>query len=192
VQLAVSRQLYGKKVLACANYSGTNRSVVLGFKDHGHYRIAPFLAQALAAILDPLMRAHPGAVIVPVPSSIRGRLRRGIEPTLTLARELGRHRPTWTIRRLLRPEHPLTTLLDPPSKGMSKRERLASPRGFRLSASTGDRPIILLDDVVTTGSTLESCARTCAENSSEVVAAVALVATPRTALPAQGESVNRR
>ena len=97
VQLAISREFFGRPVRACAPYSGRSRAVVLGFKDHGHHRIAPFLAQGLVSVLDPLMVSQPEAVIVPIPSSPRGRIRRGIEPTALLAKHVNRFRPQWTI-----------------------------------------------------------------------------------------------
>jgi len=191
VQLTVSRELFGRPVRACAPYSGRSRSVVLGFKDHGHLRIAPFLAQGLVSLLDPLMVSHPDAVIVPIPSSPRGRLRRGIEPTALLAKHVNRFRPQWTILGALRPRYTPSSVFSPAAKGLSRRERLLRPRQLRLTHNLGQRPVLLLDDVVTTGSTLEACARVVREIGGEVVAAVVLAATPRVGPSPTGKSVNR-
>jgi len=191
VQLAISREFFGRPVRACAPYSGRSRAVVLGFKDHGHYRIAPFLAQSLISLLDPLMSSHPDAVIVPVPSSPRGRLRRGIEPTLVLAEQVKQSRPRWATLALLRPRYTLSSLNSPAAKGLTRHERLHRPRQLRLTRDIRDRRVIVLDDVVTTGSTLEACARMIRENGGEVIAAVALAATPRSGHSPSAQSVNR-
>jgi len=191
VQLAISREFFGRPVRACAPYSGRSRAVVLGFKDHGHHRIAPFLAQGLVSVLDPLMVSQPEAVIVPIPSSPRGRIRRGIEPTALLAKHVNRFRPQWTILGALRPRYTPSSVFSPAAKGLSRRERFLRPRQLRLTHDLRRRPVILLDDVVTTGSTLEACARVIREHGAEVVAAVVLAATPRSGRSAVDQSVNR-
>jgi len=191
VQLAISREFFGRPVRACAPYSGRSRAVVLGFKDHGHHRIAPFLAQSLISLLDPLMSSNPDAVIVPVPSSPRGRLRRGIEPTLVLAQHVKRSRPRWATIGALRPRYTLPNLISPAAKSLTRRERLHRPRQLRLTHDIRNRRVIVLDDVITTGSTLEACARVIREGGGEVIAALALAATPRSGHSAVAQSVNR-
>lgn len=191
VQRAISRELFGRPVLACASYQGASRAVVVGFKDHGHYRIAPFLAQSLARLLEPLVDAHPHAIIVPVPSTIRGRLRRGIEPTSLLSRELQRLRPQWHFSAALQVPRRALSWMARPSKTLSRRERLATLRPFSVDRAVVNQEVILLDDVVTTGATLEACARAIRKNGGVVVAAVALVATPRVSTAPREQSVNR-
>lgn len=174
VTLAIRRELFHVPVRACADYSGRARAVILGFKDHGHTRLAPVLAQALTLSLEPLMDQFPGATVVPVPSSWQGALRRGVEPTHLLARAIEKLRPSWRVERILRRPFSARALLSPPSKGLTRRDRLARKVPVMLARALEGQRFVLLDDVITTGSTMESCARLVRQAGGEVVGAVAL------------------
>jgi len=91
----------------------------------------------------------------------------------------------------VRPRYTPSSVFSPAAKGLSRRERFLRPRQLRLTHDLRRRPVILLDDVVTTGSTLEACARVIREHGAEVVAAVVLAATPRSGRSAVDQSVNR-
>ncbi len=174
VTLAIRRELFEVPVLACADYSGRARAVILGFKDHGHTRLAPALAQALTASLEPVMAQFPHATVVPVPSSWRGALRRGVEPTHLLARAIEKRRPSWRVEGLLRRSLSARAVLSPQSKGLNRRDRLTRDVPLRLLRRVEGEACVLLDDVITTGSTMESCARMIRNAGGMVVGAVAL------------------
>ena len=109
------------------------------------------------------MAAHGGEVlrtadfVVPVPLHPRRLRERGFNQAEDLARGLG-----LPVVRALRRARPTT-----PQVGLSREERAANvDRAFTLnlprpaSDRALDRPtIILVDDVTTTGATLEACAR---------------------------------
>lgn len=191
-ELSIRRELFRVPVWACAEYSGAARSVILGFKDHGHTRLAPFLAGALVTILDALIERDPDAIVVAVPSSWRGKLRRGVEPTQLLTKAISVLRPTWRIEKVLRRSRELPALLAPVSKGLSRAERLSREAPFVVTHELEGERVILLDDVITTGSTIESCARKLRQAGAQVVAAVALGARIARDPPVCAQSGNQR
>jgi ComF family protein len=117
------------------------------------YRPRPQLAEALAQITAGVVNSS-DALVVPVPlHSARARLR-GFDQGRALARPLA---------RLLRTEYrdALTRVRDTPAQvGLGAVERERNVAGaFQWSSS--ERPparVLLVDDVVTTGSTLRACA----------------------------------
>lgn len=120
-------------------------------------------ARALAVPMGRSMRsaarsvAGPGPVdLVPVPLAPSRLRERGFNQALDLARELGKA-TGWTTRELLarRPGGRRQARLD-------VRERRRNVRGrFRpvAGAAPSDRPVLLVDDVLTTGATAGACAR---------------------------------
>jgi len=117
------------------------------------------IARTMARYMGPLVNVEPGEpVLVPVPLH-RARLwRRGFNQSALLARELS--------RRLRIPADPFAlrrVKATPPLKGMSRSQRHKTVAGaFRVpdTAAVAGKTVILVDDVLTTGSTAEACART--------------------------------
>lgn len=139
-------------------HEGTARAAVLGFK----YGDKPQLARALAAYL--VRAAEPAlqdarAVIVPVPLHRWRLLGRRYNQAAELARQLS----SLSRRRAL-PAALVRTRRTLPQQGLSldARERNVN-RAFRLDARAvqliAGRPVILVDDVLTTGATASACAR---------------------------------
>ena len=120
------------------------------------------------------------ALLVPVPLHRTRLWARGFNQSALVARELSRRLgiPTdpFVLRRRKR---------TPPLKGMSQLQRRKAVAGaFRVApgASLAGRTVILVDDVLTTGSTAESCARTLKRAGAT---RVELVSWARVARPAQ-------
>ena len=117
------------------------------------------LAKAMARYMAPLLGDLPaGAVLAPVPLHRRRLAVRGFNQSLLIAREIGRLRGLSVAPRLLR-----RTKSTPPLKGMSfseRRKTVAGAFALRKGAAVAGRTIVLIDDVLTTGSTAEACART--------------------------------
>lgn len=138
------------------------------------FQASPRAGMVLLALLDEALseeaRAWPQA-LVPVPLHAHRARGRGFDQAEWLAARLARRLgvPLLCGRRLR----------DTPSqRGLDRRERRANLRGgFRMAAPLPAR-VALLDDVMTTGATLEALARACLATGAEEVEAWAVARTP--------------
>jgi ComF family protein len=118
------------------------------------------VARTLAPLWSPLVAAaadEAGAIVVPVPLHWRRRFRRGYDHTWLLAlhacRDARIARPIPALRR---------TRSSPPQSTLPAAARAANVAGafaVRDASLVAGRAVVLVDDVVTTGSTLAACAR---------------------------------
>jgi ComF family protein len=124
-------------------------------------------------VLDGLGRER--RVLVPVPLHWTRRIERGFNQADLLARgvalALGRPLDRTLLRRARR---------GPRQLGLSRRERRRVLEGvFEASAGAAGRHVLLVDDVTTTGATLEACAVALRRARARSVAAFAICRTPR-------------
>ena len=178
-------------VWALAAYLGPARGIVLSWKDRGRADLGPVLAAAVrraAADLAPLLaKAAEGAVVavVPVPSSAGARRRRGADLVAGLAAAateglLDAGVPAVLDKALERRRF----RRDQAGLGARARAgnsvRAVKVRRGRLTRGAGaERPVCLLvDDIVTTGSTLVACEVTLARHGVLALGALVVAATP--------------
>lgn len=139
---------------AAVVYDELSRGLALRLK----YGRKVAIAKTMARYMAPLVGDHQdSALLVPVPLH-RGRLwQRGFNQSAIVARELSRctglaNDPT-ILKRVKR---------TPPLKGLSLQQRRRAVAGaFKVvdRAAINGRTIVLVDDVLTTGSTANACAR---------------------------------
>ena len=144
----------GLMVVAAFEHQGPARKLVHDLKYRG---LTPY-AQVVASIVAPRLPPLP---LVPVPRALSRHIHYGIDPAALLADAIASRLQTKVVHLLSRPIH------SPRRAGGDHRRAL---RPFRLRRRpTG--PVILVDDVVTTGATLISAVETL--GSSSVAGAVA-------------------
>ncbi len=134
-----------------AAYEGLLRDLILRFKSGHELALARLLGSFLAGRAD---ISGPYDALVPVPLHSRRLRERGFNQALELAKPLA--------AKLGVPLAPLSlarTARTHPQAGLSMAERRANVRGlFKAEGVAGFR-ILLVDDIATTGATLESAAK---------------------------------
>ena len=148
-------------------YRGTGRNLVLGLKHGGRQDIAKPAAGWMARRTREIVQD--GMIAVPVPLHLHRLLRRRYNQSALLAEHLAAELGIdWCADALRRVE------ATPPMGSMGPQARLASLQDkiriaeWRTRLIEG-RPVLLVDDVMTTGATLSACANAClAAGASEV------------------------
>lgn len=151
------------------DFTGVAARCVRRLKGEGETLLARPLAGALAAVLLPQL--VDGAIAVPVPTSRTAFRRRGYRVPDLLVGRTG-----------ARPARMLVTARAPAAdqRGLGIRERRENVRGTMRARRRGAGvEVVIVDDVITTGATIDEAARALGEAGFRVRCAVALAATPR-------------
>lgn len=156
-----------------AQYGGALVTAIVQFK-HGRHDLVRPLAQLLVAGLCEVI--DPEAVLVPVPLH-PGRLRqRGFNQAWELARQATHqipapHRPRMLPQALVRIRDSQT-----PKESSIEQRKARAEGAFRMAQAHAirDKPVIIVDDVLTTGATLNACATVLKQAGARSVSALAV------------------
>lgn len=143
------------RVVFHGEYRDRMQELVWAFKYHGHFGAARILGRlSLEAALA--RGIEQPEVIVPVPLHWRRLIRRGFNQSVELARPLARHFGMRVNTGAL-----ARTRYTRSQASLTRSQRRANIAGaFRADpAEVKGRSVLLVDDVMTTGSTMEECGR---------------------------------
>lgn len=157
--------------VALAPYEGEVSRLLLAHKERGDLALSRPLGLALANVV-----AGHGAgpyLLCPVPSARSAVRRRGYDHALRLARTAARHLGT-EARPLLAQARAVAD-----QSGLSTSARARNLAGALRASGAPGLPVVIVDDVMTTGATLVEAARALAAQGHVVAGAAVLAATTR-------------
>ncbi len=157
------------KIMVYTDYSGVARELVHTMKFSPNKGLARFMGRLLADMTLPQTDA-----LVPVPLSKRRLLKRGFNQSHIIADNLSRHKGVPLLPVVLKNKD------IPPQSGLSRKERLRNIKGaFSVIDGISLPPsLTLVDDVTTTGATLNEIARLLKQQGVTTVNAVVFARTP--------------
>lgn len=167
------RDVGGLPCFSGARWSEQTSPLMRALKEDGVTRVARQLAPLLTAALEcvPLGAGAQGAVLVPVPTRAVADRRRGYRPVEVLLRTAG-----LSFQRALR-----VTSAVKDQRELSRIERERNTQGaFAVRRKVAfSQPVILVDDVITTGATLLNSAQTLRSAGATVLASITVLSTPK-------------
>jgi ComF family protein len=160
-----------ERALSFAEYRGELRGLIHLLKYEGVTPVADPLGRMLAHAITELLagRNDSTPLVIPVPLHKTRRHTRGFNQAELIARATVRH---LTMQLDIAPDVLVRQRETVSQVGLSREERIANVRdAFRVSdpRQVKDRTVIVVDDVMTTGTTLSECARVLKEAGAERV-----------------------
>lgn len=161
--------------MACAlDYAFAGQLLITRYKQLGQLALARLLARLMAKAAQPLLQQHQPIVWIPIPASTQRLMHTGFSPAQQLARLVAEQTAIPYSLDWLNQHDPLA-----PQKtlGRAARARAVDGRFFAAELPAGCT-VGLIDDVVTTGSTLSAAARALKQAGAGQVVAIVAARTP--------------
>lgn len=151
------------------DYGAVVARVIAAYKQHARTDLADPLAAALrGAVRCAVQGAAPGVLVVPAPTRWEAFVRRGWRPVeRVLTRAAVPHHRLLHVGRVA------------DQRTLGEQERASNVAGRMRARGVGGHRVLLVDDVVTTGSTLTEMARAVRAAGGVVIGAACIAATPR-------------
>ncbi|MDQ3095056.1 MAG: ComF family protein [Actinomycetota bacterium] len=175
-------------VFAAATYDDVARAALVAHKEHGILSLSRPLGQTLSWAVLGLLAEVPcrriGVVgIVPAPSARRAVRNRGHDPLLRMTRhavvELRRAGVSAELAQVLRVARRVAD-----QAGLSSEQRaLNLQEAFAIHRRVPTGPVVVVDDVITTGATVVETARALRQHGVDVIGAAVVAATTRRVPP---------
>ncbi len=174
-------------VVTVGEFTGDLKQLITAVKHYDQPQLARYLAPAVRTLLEHVceqsldLKQRSGAVLVPVPSRRRREHERGYRHLHEILRAAGVPRPR--VRRVLRAGSGRTTQV-----GLDARERVHNAGRLRIHKRSLARvrsagaPVIVFDDVTTTGASVGAAVAQLRAHGCDVVAAAAICRVQRNSL----------
>ena len=153
----LTEERYFSKARALGPYEGLIVEAISPFKYLGSSRLAKVLGTLLAGYQDPDFPFSEFSLILPVPLHPRRLRQRGFNQSLLLARRISRQHSVpldFTALQRIRHTQPQTQL-----SGSERQKNIRGAFEVRRPQVIVDKHILLIDDVFTTGATVQECSR---------------------------------
>lgn len=163
---------YFDKAISVFEYNEASKKIVLKFKNFDSTYMAKILANWMYRAAQ--VEFTKADVIIPVPIHFLKRLRRKYNQSELLARELNKlshvnYKPN--ILAKIKRSHS--------QEGLNKQQRLTNLSGtFGMKAALHEKRVILVDDVLTTGTTANECSKLLKKHGAQHVTVVTIARVP--------------
>lgn len=165
----------GLRTVAAASYDADVREAILAYKERSRRDLARPLAWFLQAAVDAASAGLDEPVLVPMPSTTQAVRRRGGDHLVRLVRTLSGE-PSIAVALGARSGED-SSELSATGRRLARGQAMYARRGA--GELVGGRDVLLVDDIVTTGSTLERAHTLMAASGARSVRAAVVAETPK-------------
>ena len=156
-------------------YNDTLKSLIHRYKFNGEYGFSDLFTSMLFDRIKDIKELHDFDFITSVPISRQRFLSRGYNQSELIAKEIAKQLDIPYVMCIHKHKHTIAQSL------LRKRKRLTNIRGAFIADTKKiqNKRILLIDDVITTGSTMNECANELLKNNAEFVAGLSFAITKR-------------